>query len=274
MGNRLTDNDGNTPLVIGRLGGRVSARFATDTMVHSSAIRPILSVALPPLLLSVVAAIGITWASAGTLGVFIGSLLAVTVLVPPMVLAVRGWRGRVVTVMLSVAPPAVAWLLTAQRTGTTVGEWVASTGVLLAYALALGGIAAGVRLTRMSDVVSAALTVILGLVWLTWPIWLSPTWDGEASAAGVNRLVAVHPALSVSLGHLGHWAEQSLAYHLTDLNQNVSYHPPRSVGWCVSFHALLGALLIGLAGALAGRGNEAPHARAGLDGIIAAPDGV
>lgn len=233
-------------------------------MVHSSAIRDLLSVALPPLVLSAVAAGGISWACAGTLGVFIGSLLALTILVPPTVLAVTGLRDRLLTVTLSVLPLALIWLLTARRTGTTVAEWRASSAILLAYALALGGVAVGLRLARVSTVVSAALTVIVGLAWLTWPIWLSPTWDGEASAQGVNRFVAVHPALSVSVGHLGHWAEQSLAYHLTDLNQNVSYHPPQSVWWCVMFHVLVGAALMGLSQALGHRRVEVPRVHAGL----------
>jgi hypothetical protein len=229
-------------------------------MVHSSAIRQILSVALPPLLLSIVAASGIGCACRGTLGVFIGSLLAVTILVPPTVLAVAGLRKRLVTVTMSVGPLALLWLLTAQRTGTTVGEWAASTTVMVAYALALAGVAVGLQRARLSAVVSAALTVVIGVAWLTWPIWLSPTWDGEASANRVNGFVALHPALSVSLPHLGQWAEQSLAYHLTDLNQNVPYHPPQTVWGCVVFHGLVALVLIGLSRIFSSRNVQAPDA--------------
>jgi hypothetical protein len=144
-----------------------------------------------------------------------------------------------------------------------MGEWGASSAVLLAYAIALAGIVMALPLLRLSAIVSAALTVVLGLAWLTWPIWLSRTWSGEASAAWVNRLVIVHPALSVSLPHLGHWDEQSLAYHLTDLNQSVPYAPPHTVWICVLVHALIGVALFELSVFLA-RGNaEAPDVHPG-----------
>jgi len=48
-------------------------------MPPSSAIRHFLSAALIPLTLSVLAALGIAWACGGTLGVYIGALLAVSV---------------------------------------------------------------------------------------------------------------------------------------------------------------------------------------------------
>jgi hypothetical protein len=76
--------------------------------------------------------------------------------------------------------------------------------------------------------------------------------------------VVVHPALSVSLPHLGHWDEQSLAYHLTDLNQSVPYAPPHSVWMCVLLHALIGAALLGLSVVLARPDSEAPAVHAGL----------
>ena len=226
-------------------------------MPPSSAIRHLLSAALIPLTLSVLAAVGITWVCGGTLGVYIGALLAVTLLIPPTVSASQRSFDRRLIVWLVVAPLAAAWLSTARRTGTTMGEWGASSAVLLAYAIALAGIVSALPLLRLSAIVSAAMTVVLGLAWLTWPIWLSRTWNGEASAAWVNRLVVVHPALSVSLPHLGHWDEQSLAYHLTDLNQSVPYAPPHSVWVCVIVHALVGAVLFELSGLLARRDADA-----------------
>ena len=217
-----------------------------------------------PLTLSVLAAIGIAWACGGTLGVYVGALLAVTMLIPPTVSATRSLRDRLLVVLLVVAPFAAAWLTTARRTNTTMGEWAASSAVVLAYAMALAGIVSVLPHLRLSAIVSAALTVVLGLAWLTWPIWLSRTWDGEASSGWVNRLVAVHPGLSVSLPHLGHWDEQSLAYHLTDLNQSVSYAPPHSVWGCVLLHALIGAALFSLSVLVARRNAEAPDVHPGL----------
>jgi len=183
----------------------VSARCATDTMPPSSATRQLLSAALVPLTVSALAALGIAWACGGTLGVYIGALLAVTMLIPPTVSATRPPRDRLLVILLVVAPLVGGWLTTARRTNTTIEEWTASSAVVLAYAVALAGIVSALPIARLSATVSAALTVVLGLAWLTWPIWLSRTWNGEASAPWVNHLVVVHPGLSVSLPHLGHW---------------------------------------------------------------------
>lgn len=216
-----------------------------------------------PLMLSALAAIGIALACGGTLGVYIGALLAVTMLIPPTLSATRSPRYRLLVILLVVAPLVAAWLTTARRTNTTIEEWAVSSAVVLAYAVALAGIVSALRLLRLSDIVSAALTVVLGLAWLTWPIWLSRTWNGEASAGWVNRLLVVHPALSVSLPHLGHWDEQSVAYHLTDLNQSVPYAPPHSVWMCVLLHALVGAALFALSVLFARRETEAPDVHPG-----------
>jgi hypothetical protein len=53
--------------------------------------------------------------------------------------------------------------------------------------------------------------------------------------------------LIIQIPNLGAWPEQSIAYHLTDLNQNVSYEAPPTVWKCVLGHALAGTLLLGFA---------------------------
>lgn len=217
-------------------------------MPTPTATRRLLSAALPPLLLSVVAAVTLACVCGGTVGVFIGSVLVVTLLVPPTILASSHLPHRLLALLLSVIPLGVVWLITAGQTKTSLGEWGSSTTVLVSYAVALAGLAVVIRAARLSVTVSAAMTVVLGLVWLTWPIWLSRAWDGEASAIWVNRLVTVHPVLAVSLSHLGQWPEQTVAYHLTELNQSVPYAPPRTVWVCVAVYLIFGVAVIGLVG--------------------------
>jgi hypothetical protein len=110
--------------------------------------------------------------------------------------------------------------------------------------LALAGLAGVLRVCRLSATVSAALTVLVGLAWLTWPIWLSRAMSGQASANWVGNAITLHPGLAINLPHLGQWVEQSVAYHLTDLNQNVPYAPPRTVWTCVIAHAVFGAVFL------------------------------
>jgi hypothetical protein len=215
-------------------------------MPHPSAIRRLLSVALPPLLLSAVAAAGIYWAAGWSLGTFIGGLLISTVLVPPVIVAQERPRDRLLALTLTVTPVIILWLIATCQTETLFREWLGCTAVLIAYALALAGVSAALRAIRLSATVSAALTVVLGLAWLTWPIWLSRTWDGDASAPAIARWAAVHPGLVIRIPNFGAWPEQSIAYHLTDLNQNVSYQAPANVWTCVLAHGVVGALLLGL----------------------------
>jgi hypothetical protein len=216
-------------------------------MPSSSAIRHFLSVALPPLLLSAVAAVGIYWACGWSLGTFIGGLLITTALVPPGTLASDTLRNQLLSLTLTVTPIIVLWLVATCQTETLFREWLGCTAVLITYGLALAGLSATFRTLRLSATVSAAITIALALAWLTWPIWLSRTWDGESSAPAIARWAALHPALVIKIPNLGAWPEQSIAYHLTDLNQNVSYNAPPTVWTCVLTHGVLGALLLGFA---------------------------
>src|SRR5438094_751127 len=94
------------------------------------------------------------------------------------------------------------------------------------------------------------MSVTLALLWMTWPIWLSPTWKGEESTAGVARLVVCHPAFAINsllVRPHGLWTEQSIAYRLTDLSQNVPYTLPKSIWPSTLLHALMGAASLTLA---------------------------
>jgi hypothetical protein len=221
----------------------------TFGMRGASAIRRILSAALVPFILSAIAAV-VCYLSAGpTLGLFLGSLIMVSILTPPLVLAEEQSTNRLIVLCAIVVPFTLIWLLAPMRSETHKSEWLESSIVLIAYATALAGLSVGLRLARLSATVSAALTVTLALLWMTWPIWLSPTWKGEESTAGVARLVVFHPAFAINsmlVRPHGLWTEQSIAYRLTDLSQNVPYTLPRSIWPCVLVHGLIGALLLGL----------------------------
>src|SRR5258706_7751803 len=155
-----------------------------------SVIERLLSVALFPFLLSVLSAIACYGASAGpSLGLYLGGLVLVTLLFPPFCMAEESIGDRLIASGAVVIGVSTVWFIGMWHSQTLLLEWAQCTLVLEAYAIALAGLAAALRLARCSAVVSAALSVIVGLAWLTWPIWLSRTWDGESSAAGVARLV-------------------------------------------------------------------------------------
>jgi hypothetical protein len=209
----------------------------------------LLATAAFPLTLSAIGALGCYAASGASLGVYLGGLLTVTAILPPLLLAEERWPPRLVALSATLVPVAVVWTVASLRSETRATECLAAFAILSVYALALSGMAAAFRRLRLSAAVASALTVVLALAWLTWPIYLSRTWQGEASAATVARLVNVHPGLAINaqLRHLGNWTEQSIAYHLTDLNQTVPFAPPRTVWGTVLFHGAIGWALIALA---------------------------
>src|SRR5688572_3398846 len=201
-----------------------------------SVIRRLLSVALAPLLLSALSAVA-CYVSAGTsLGVFLGGVIMVTLLVPPLVLADGGWRTRLIVLGAILLPVWATWLVATVNSQVYVREWMACCIVVTAYASALAGLTVGLRLTRLPAVGCAAITVVLGLAWLTWPIYMSRSWEGTSSTDIVSLFARFNPALVINgqvFRAMGLWTEQSIAYRLTDLSQNVPYQLPRALGVCL-----------------------------------------
>jgi hypothetical protein len=158
--------------------------------------------------------------------------------------------NRLIALVALLLPFCLMWIVMRGRAEVFASECLASSVVLVAYAVALLGLSVGLRMLRLPALASAALSVTAGLVWLTWPIWASRTWRGGESEASVARVVACHPLFAINAQvtqSLGNWTEQSLAYHLTDLAQNVSFSFPQSIWPCVLLHGLLGILVLTLA---------------------------
>jgi hypothetical protein len=219
-----------------------------------SVTRRLLSVALAPLIFSLIGGVA-CYASAGpSLGLFLGGLIIVTLLVPPLTLSESPTANRLIILGSIILPLCAIWLfatfLSVPEQRPRISEWLAACAILIAYAIALAGLSATLRLTTRSAIPSAALTVIIGLAWLTWPIWASSTWSGGASETAVARGIAIHPAVAINgqlSRPLGNWTEQSLAYHLTELGQSVNFILPQSAWPCILLHGLIGAALMILA---------------------------
>src|SRR5438105_1870832 len=163
-----------------------------------SVTRRILSAALVPFILSAIAAVACYLSAGPTLGLFLGGLTMVSIVTPPLIVAEEQSTNRLIALGAIIVPFILIWLLAPMRSETHISEWLGCSIVLIAYATALAGLSVGLRLARLSATLSAALTVTLALLWMTWPIWLSPTWKGEESTAGVARLVVCHPAFAIN----------------------------------------------------------------------------
>lgn len=185
------------------------------------------------------------WAARGSLGLFFGGLFIVTFLMPagvleqPKLLRALGGAGAVV------APVAVFWLGAVITNSATPDQWGQATIVLLAYALAIGGIALGLARIGLPPIFGAAIAIVIGLAWLTWPVWLSGISQGGGMDRLIQHLVPLHPPLTVNgiLTSEPAWTERSVAYHLTNLNQDVAIQLPTSGKACALLHGAVGLVL-------------------------------
>jgi hypothetical protein len=185
------------------------------------------------------------WAAGSSLGLFFGGLFVVTFLMPAGVLGSGNLRQAFIGLAAVAGPVAIVWLNPVQRGSDTPGEWAQSVLVLATYSVAIGGIALVLERARWPVVFAAALSIFLGLAWLAWPIWLPRILVNNGLGGVVRKLVAVSPPLTINGILTGEpaWTERSLAYHLTDLNQDVPIELPVNAVPCAAMHGLLGLVL-------------------------------
>jgi hypothetical protein len=200
---------------------------------------------LPGLVISIAATIWCRATLGPTLGLFLGSLLLTTLITPSLALAEEG-RGIWIAMVSVIVGTAIVWLTALSAADVTSVEWLECCLVLAAYVLALAGVARLFAALRVPRPPAAGLTILLGLLWLTWPVWLSP-WLRQSMA---DWLVPCNPIFAVNsvLKHLGTWDRAPLAYRvLTVLNQDVPYRLPRSIAPACVAHAIIGtgAVLLG-----------------------------
>jgi hypothetical protein len=118
------------------------------------------------------------------------------------------------------------WLVVGRMAGVTVPQWIFISLILAGM---LGVMTSATRLLmrwRVAPVLAAAIVTVGQLLWLAWPIWLSPSIAG----ARLDWSVSLNPLLAMNgvLKDLGIWTEQPIAYNLTTLGQDVQYRLPNS----------------------------------------------
>lgn len=216
-----------------------------------------------PLLVSLAAGLWCWWAAGAALGLFLGATLLTALYVPGLVLAEDGW-GRWLVAASAAAGMAIIWAMATFATDVSQWEWLRCTIVLAAFIWAVAGMSSLLAAAHIPKPIAAGGTVLVALLWLTWPVWLSHALTQER----VNWLVPADPVLAINavLQHLGVWDRAPLAYsRLTVLNQDVAYRLPRSI-----WPALLVHLLIGTPGMISSVARAAPYGR--RTRCTAAPD--
>lgn len=170
---------------------------------------------------------------------FLGSLLLASLIAPP--LALMGRLSRVwVPASAVVIGIALVWAASLTAADVTFWEWLRCCLVLTAYVCALSGISAFLNSVGIPAAPASAIAIVLGLLWLSWPVWLSP-WLTQSIS---DWLVPAQPAFAINsvLEHLGTWDRAQIAYQkLTVLNQDIAYSLPRSIAPAIIVHAIIGA---------------------------------
>jgi hypothetical protein len=177
--------------------------------------------------------------------VYIGGLALAMTLTPQFVVAHRAPIERTVAIASLIDGVGIVWLVAMFRSDVTFGQWLTVYIVLAACAVAAAGLT--LALSRwIGALLASALTTVIALAWLTWPIWLSAWIDQPSVVRAMNFLVPLHPLLALNglLAQLGVWGESPLMYQLTSLGQDVPYSLPRSIAMCAGAHVLLGGALL------------------------------
>jgi hypothetical protein len=196
-------------------------------------ISEIFRTATAPFVIAALAMLLCYAAAGNSLGFYLGPVMTITLILPPMVAAQRRFLDAIVVAGAMIDAVGIAWLLAVFGPDLTFMQWLQCYFVLAAYALALMAIA---RAT------AAWLAVILGVAWLTWPVWTAPFLNITLTA----WLTPAHPLMAINsvVIHLGAWAEQPLMYQHATLNQDVPYTLPRSIWPCVIVHSAIALALL------------------------------
>lgn len=181
-----------------------------------------------------------------SLGLFFGGIAFSTLLVPPLAAGESTPPRRAIVAILIGLGVSIVWLW-ALGDVLTLRQWLACVVALLAYSLALGGVCACVNSLGVNAIIASASITLLGLLWLTWPVWLSSVLTTATGELLIGWLVPAHPlfAINAVLQHFDSWDRYPLAYsRLTVLNQDVFYAMPAGVLWTSAVHALIGVLAL------------------------------
>ncbi|HZL37155.1 MAG TPA: hypothetical protein VFC78_17680 [Tepidisphaeraceae bacterium] len=204
-----------------------------------------LASALVPFLASLAVAIACYLSSGVSLGLFFGPILLLAFLAPPLAMAEPTLAGRLVASIAMALPIWLVWIILG---GVGAFADLRVGLVLISFVLALAGCASLLDHLGLGTTFAAALTALLAIAWLTWPVWLSPWLTGPAAQRLVGWLAFAHPLLSLNgvlFKQFNFWDRYTIAYQqLTTLNQDMLYALPRSVFWTFAIHCGFGGLML------------------------------
>lgn len=199
------------------------------------------------LALGALCAIACRIAAGATLGYYLGPVVFAAMVVPLLAEGAPAFAialGGAVATAFS-AGVFIVWLVNGPA---TLHEACLSGMVLLGVAWLGASFTALFTMTLRSARLGGALAVVILLLWLTCPIWLSMSLADPAWARWVSPITSLHPLLAINgiIPMQGIWTQQRVMYQLTALGQDVNYGLPQSPWPSALFHLLTGSAAFGL----------------------------
>jgi hypothetical protein len=228
-------------------GGRLKPSFSSF-ILHPSSFLSTLSLPggsiVAPLIAACVLMLCGLLASGPSFGLFIAGLFIVGILTPPMCLAQLNRIDSIVAAAVIADVVGCFWLASVVRGPVSFGQWIQAYILLIAFAAAVWSVSTGLAKLRLDATLASALSVVITLLWLTWPIWLATVLNETL----VTWLTPAHPGLALNglfASVYGPWSHQTIAYRLTNLGQDVPYVLPTNAWMSVALHGGI-AMAIGL----------------------------
>ncbi len=185
-----------------------------------------------------------------TLGLFFAGLVLVTILLPPLALLERDLFPQAIIASIVNDSVGIVWLIAVFTSDTTLLQWFKCYLLLASYSFALLGLSRALSAVRFNEILASAITIAIGMLWLSWPIWLARFIVIGSNDAIVAWLAPPHPVLVLNavLKNLGIWSEQAIAYnHLLNLGQDVAYQLPDGIVSGIFVHLIVGGIFFTLA---------------------------
>ncbi len=178
-----------------------------------------------------------------SLDLFLAGIFLSALLTPPLTAFARQMPGAcrmAVALMLAINS---IWLATVVSDVIDARQWILCALVLSTFTAALLSTTILAKRMGCSPPAASCITTTAALLWLTWPIWLSPSLPGT----NLHWSVAIHPLFAINkiVANLGIWTEQQGAYGLTTIGQDVQYQMPASPWPAIVFQsALVGTAIL------------------------------
>lgn len=149
-------------------------------------------------------------------------------------------QATLLAVTVSISSIAPILLALVDRLATTAATFQL---LLLCIVISLLLLTGAQLLSRLlGRAIAPAIVLLLWLLWLTYPVWMSHAFATPIGVWTIDHLFAHHPLMAISgaFAPMEDWSHAPIAYkYLTNLGQDVLYARPASAWRAIASHGVL-----------------------------------